>query len=433
VTSWESTDGADTLVRVTHYSASAASREPAPRSPFLTGLLRMVMPLTDLPVAIVTFTVTVTGVALAAGLLPLFLVGVPLFVVVGALARWMAAFERKRMRLFLDIEIPSQAVRSKGLKAVLRDGPTWRAIAYHVVQFPLAVLTFALCFGGFGTALALVSMPGWVSHVPAKRADLGILMVSDQGTAWAVCGVGVLVALFTFGVTYGLTTAEGALARAMLGITAGELAQRVDVLQGSRARVVDAAEAERRRIERNLHDGAQQRLVALAMNLGRARARYDDDPEAARRMLDEAHGDAKLALTELRDLARGLHPAVLTDRGLDAALSGLAARSTVPVTLDVQVEPRCSPTIEAIAYFVVSEALTNAAKHAKATSVRVTARRAADSLRVVVEDDGVGGADPRGSGLTGLADRVGGVDGSIHVQSPTGGPTVITVELPCAS
>jgi signal transduction histidine kinase len=433
VTSWESINDADTLVRVTHYSASVASREPTRRSPFLTGLLRVVMPLTDLPVAIVTFTLTVTGVALSAGLTPLFLLGVPLFIVVGAIARGMATFERKRMRLFLDIEIPSQAVRPKGVKAALRDGPTWRAIAYHVVQFPLAVLTFGLCYGGFGTALALVSMPGWMSHVPAKRANLGFLVVSDHNTAWALCGAGVLLAVFTFGVTYGLTAGEGALARAMLGITATELAQRVDVLQGSRARVVDAAEAERRRIERNLHDGAQQRLVALAMNLGRARARYDEDPEAARRMLDEAHSDAKLALTELRDLARGLHPAVLTDRGLDAALSGLAARSTVPVTLDVQVDPRCSPTIEAIAYFVVSEALTNVAKYAQATSVRVTVSRTAQALRVVVEDDGVGGADPAGSGLTGLADRVGGVDGSMHVESPTGGPTVITVELPCAS
>lgn len=393
----------------------------------------MVMPLTDLPVAIVSFTFTVTGVALCAGLLPLLLVGIPLFYAVGALARGMAAFERRRMRLFLDIEIPSRRIRPRGWKALLKDGQTWRAIAYHVVQFPLAVLTFVVCFGGLGTSVALLSMPGWYSRVPAKRADLGLFTVSDHRTAWLVVGVGALLFVLSFGLTYGLTSAEGALAKAMLGVTAGELAHRLDEVQGSRARVVDAAEAERRRIERNLHDGAQQRLVALAMNLGRARARYDDDPDAARQMLDEAHSDAKLALSELRDLARGLHPAVLTDRGLDAALSGLAARSTVPVTLDVDVEPRCSPTIEAIAYFVVSEALTNAAKHAQATAVRVTVRRVAQTLRVVVEDDGVGGADPSGSGLTGLADRVGGVDGALHVQSPVGGPTVITVELPCAS
>jgi signal transduction histidine kinase len=421
------------LVRVTYSNVSTASREAGRRSRFVTGLLRMVMPLTDLPVAIVTFVVTVTGVTLCAGLLPLFLIGVPLFYVVGALARGMAAFERRRMRLFLDIEIPSVRVRPKGWKAVLKDGPTWRAIAYHVLQFPLAVLTFVVAFGGLGTAAALVSMPGWVSRVPAHRADLGLFTVSDQQTAWVAVGIGVLVAILSFGATFGLTSAEGALAKAMLGITAGELAHRVDELQGSRARVVDAAEAERRRIERNLHDGAQQRLVALAMNLGRARARYDQDPEAARKMLDEAHNDAKLALTELRDLARGLHPAVLTDRGLDAALSGLAARSTVPVTLDVHVDPRCSPTIEAIAYFVVSEALANATKHAKATAVHVTARRTERSLWVIVEDDGVGGADPSGSGLTGLADRVGGVDGSLQIQSPVGGPTVVTVELPCAS
>ena len=129
---------------------------------------------------------------------------------------------------------------------------------------------------------------------------------------------------------------EGSLAKAMLGVGGAQLSKRVDELQGSRARVVDAAEAERRRIERDLHDGAQQRLVSLAMNLGRARAQYDADPEAARVLLEEAHSDAKHALVELRDLARGLHPAVLTDRGLDAALSGLAGRSPVPVTLDVE-------------------------------------------------------------------------------------------------
>ena len=380
---------------MSYSTAPTLSRQAARRTPVLAGLLRMVMPLTDLPVAVVAFVFTVTGVTLCAGLLPLFLVGVPLFHVVGALARGMAGVERRRMRLFLNIEIPSRATRPRGWKATLKDAPTWRAIAYHVVQLPLAVVTFSVCYGGFGTALALVSMPGWYSRVPAQRADLGLFSVSDHRTAWFVAGLGVLAFVLTFGLTLGLTAAEGALAKSLLGVTAKELAHRVDELQGSRARVVDAAEAERRRIERNLHDGAQQRLVALAMNLGRARARYDDDPDAARKMLDEAHSDAKLALSELRDLARGLHPAVLTDRGLDAALSGLAARSTVPVTLDVQVEPRCSPTIEAIAYFVVSEALTNAVKHASATSVQVNVRRAGQTLRIVVEDDGVGGARAR--------------------------------------
>ncbi len=234
------------------------------------------------------------------------------------------------------------------------------------MQLPLAVVTFSVAVGGWGTSLAMLTMPAWLGHVPSRRADLWLATITDQRGAWVVAVVGVLLGIVGVGLTVGLTAAEGALARAMLGVTATELAHRVDELQGSRARVVDAADAERRRIERDLHDGAQQRLVALAMNLGRARARYDDDPEGARDLLDEAHTDAKHALVELRDLARGLHPAVLTDRGLDAALSGLAGRSPVPVTLDVEVEPRCTPTIEAIAYFVVSEALANVAKHSQA-------------------------------------------------------------------
>jgi signal transduction histidine kinase len=170
------------------------------------------------------------------------------------------------------------------------------------------------------------------------------------------------------------------------------------------------------------------------MNLGRARSRYADDPEGARALLDEAHSDAKQALAELRDLARGLHPAVLADRGLDAALSGLAARSPVPVTVEVDVAARPDRTVEAIAYFVAAEALTNIAKHARATRASVVVRQLDGRLRLVVTDDGVGGADPAtGTGLRGLADRVSGVDGRLRVDSPPGGPTVLTVELPCAS
>lgn len=392
------------------------------------------MPLTDLPVAIIAFVVTVTGVALSVGLVPLFLAGIPLFIAVGALARGMATFERKRMRLFLGLEIPAPPRRPRGWRAALTDGPAWRAIAYQVVHLPLAVVTFSVAVAFWGTSLAMMTMPAWLDRVPSREADLWLLTITDQGGAWAVAVVGLLLGIVGVGLTIGLTSAEGALARAMLGVSAAELAHRVDELAGSRARVVDAAEAERRRIERDLHDGAQQRLVALAMNLGRARARYDDDPEGARHLLDEAHSDAKHALVELRDLARGLHPAVLTDRGLDAALSGLAGRSPVPVTLDVEVEPRCTPTIEAIAYFVVSEALANVAKHSKAHRVDVVARRLGDRLHLTISDDGIGGAvGHHGSGLAGLADRVGGVDGSLDIESPVGGPTMLRVELPCES
>jgi signal transduction histidine kinase len=197
--------------------------------------------------------------------------------------------------------------------------------------------------------------------------------------------------------------------------------------------VVDSAQSERLRIERDLHDGAQQRLVSLAMELGRAKAKFADDPQGARAIVEDAHRQAKAALAELRNLVRGVHPPVLSDRGLDAALSGLAALSPVPVAVRVHLAARPDPQIEAIAYFVVAEALTNIAKHARATSAEVAVDQPGNMLRVIISDDGIGGADPAGQGLSGLARRAAGVDGRLRVDSPVGGPTSIEVQLPCGS
>jgi signal transduction histidine kinase len=170
------------------------------------------------------------------------------------------------------------------------------------------------------------------------------------------------------------------------------------------------------------------------MTLGRARSRLGDSNPAVKGLIEEAHTEAMQAIAELRDLTRGLHPPVLTDRGLDAAISAVAARAPVPVQVDVQVDPRPSLTIEAIAYFVVTEALTNIAKHAEAAQAWVRIVRTSDTLRIVVTDDGRGGADPDlGTGLRGLIDRVSGVDGELSVVSPAGGPTTLTVEVPCGS
>jgi signal transduction histidine kinase len=206
----------------------------------------------------------------------------------------------------------------------------------------------------------------------------------------------------------------------------------VEHLAQTRAGVVDAADAERRRLERDLHDGTQQRLVALAMNLGMARAQVTT-AEQAQQAIAEAHEDAKAALFELRNLIRGLHPAVLEDRGLDAALSGVIARMPIPVRLSTDLARRPPPVIEAVAYFVVSEALTNVAKHAQASQAEVFVQQAADRLHIIVSDDGVGGADPsRGTGLAGLAKRAASVDGTFEIASPPGGPTLLTVDLPCA-
>ena len=416
-------------------AAAPAVTPPAPSreaSLLLRALLRAVMPLTDLVMAIVWFVVTVTGVALSVGLLPVFLLGVPVFLGLGWAVHGLSMLERARIRFFLGIEIGASPPPPRAPRKALKHAPTWRSLGYALLHFPLGVATFAITIAAWGASVSLVTMPFWLHHVPSRRADLWVVTATDQPTAWALAGFGVLIAVMAVVLTYALTTLEGELARSLLGPTQRDLERRVDELQTSRSQVVDSVDAERRRIERDLHDGAQQRLVSLAMNLGRARSSYDKDPASARLLLDEAHLDAKRALIELRDLARGIHPAVLTDRGLDAALSGLAGSSPVPVTVRVRVEPRCTPTIEAIAYFVVSEALANVAKHAQAKAVHIEVQRLHDRLHVSIRDDGIGGADPtRGTGLMGLRDRVAGVDGSLRVDSPIGGPTVLLAELPC--
>ncbi|MEU8027639.1 histidine kinase, partial [Streptomyces sp. NPDC049099] len=202
-------------------------------------------------------------------------------------------------------------------------------------------------------------------------------------------------------------------------------------LESDRGVVVDTAAADLRRIERDLHDGAQARLVNLAMGLGLAKEKLLEDPDSAAAMVEEAHGEVKLALQELRDLARGIHPAVLTDRGLDAALSSVATRCTVPVKVTVDLPDRPAPAIEGIAYFTVSELLQNISKHSRARSASVDVWRAEERLLIQVRDDGRGGARLEGgTGMRGLAERLGAVDGLFVLDSPAGGPTVVTAELP---
>jgi signal transduction histidine kinase len=211
-----------------------------------------------------------------------------------------------------------------------------------------------------------------------------------------------------------------------------ELEERVDVLTRTRRGAVDVQAAELRRIERDLHDGAQARLVALSMHLGRAEARLDDQPELAE-LVRQAREEAGSAIAELRDLARGIAPPVLADRGLAAAVEGLGRRSAIPVTVEAQIDKRPPPVVETAAYFVAAEALTNAAKHAGGVPVHVRTVREGDTVVVEVTDNGSGGADPGGSGLTGLRHRVEALDGRLTVTSPAGQGTTIRAELPCGS
>ncbi|MGW7692306.1 histidine kinase [Streptomyces asiaticus] len=305
---------------------------------------------------------------------------------------------------------------------------SWRQLWYHLLAGP------AVAFGGvLAWSSALVGVVA--ATVFLWRQPAGRLKFLPDATAAAYLTVGGLALLaLAYWLIGALVRLDTRAATTLLGpVPAKELERRVENLTESRAGAVDAADAERRRIERDLHDGAQQRLVSMAVNLGLAKATLKDLPDEARQVIDEAHREAKEAIEELNNLVRGLHPAVLDELGLDAALSGIAARAPLPTRLHVHVPERAAPTVEAVAYFVVSEALANIAKHARATRAEVTVVRTGDTLRVVVTDDGVGGADPaRGSGLGGLAKRAGSVDGTFDISSPRGGPTVITVELPCA-
>ncbi|MDX6279825.1 MAG: hypothetical protein QOH03_896, partial [Kribbellaceae bacterium] len=326
--------------------------------------------------------------------------------------------------------------RMADARAALADRGLWRQFLYYVLLLPMACVSLAGVVVAWSVPPVLIALPLYFDKFAAGRAQIGPFAIDSSGEALRVAGVALLFLLLASPVLIRtLSAVDAYLARTFLGSSeTGALAARVDLLVTSRQRVVNSVELERRRMERDLHDGAQQRLVSLAMTLGRAKNKAADADTGLRELIDQAHAEALLAIGELRDLTRGLHPPVLTDRGLDAAISAVAARAPLPVRVEVRVSPRPSLTVESIVYFVVTEALTNVAKHAKAARAEVSIHRIGDLLRVVVTDDGNGGADADlGSGLRGLADRVSGVDGKLTVVSPLGGPTTLTVEVPCVS
>ena len=394
--------------------------------------------LAGLVIGIVSFTVVVTGFSLGIALLPVFLVGIAVLVAVIWLDGMFARAERARFAVLLGTEIPGPPPRPdeptgwRRLNLLFLARSTWLPSVYALVRLPLSVIEAVVVSSVWGIGLALLTLPAYNGALPGGSAHLGSFALNNA--AWVALGVATGVALLLGAppLTRVVAAGDTVVARWLLGPgrRAG-MAARIGELETSRARVVDAAETERRRIERDLHDGAQQRLVSLAMELGRARAKFGSDPEAAEAIVRQAHEQAKEALTELRNLVRGVHPPVLSDRGLDAALSGLAALSPVPVTVRVDLAERPPPAVEAIAYFVVAEALTNVAKHAKASRALVTVSRTGDLLNVAISDDGIGGASLAGRGLSGLAARTAGIDGRLLVTSPDGGPTVIEAVLPC--
>ncbi|EFL34189.1 two-component system sensor kinase [Streptomyces viridochromogenes DSM 40736] len=352
--------------------------------------------LANLPAALLGFTYVVTMLSIGFGL-TVTVIGFPLLAVGLMGARQLGRLERARARTLLGVRVdePSR-LRLRGgggffqrLWMQLKDPVGWRTVLYEFIRLPWGVLTFSVTL-----------------------ASLFVL--------WPVLPY----------IARGLTNADRAMVRGLLS-PSDELERRIAELESDRGVVVDTAAADLRRIERDLHDGAQARLVNLAMGLGLAKEKVLEDPDAAAAMVSEAHGEVKLALQELRDLARGIHPAVLTDRGLDAALSSIASRCTAPVKVTVDLEARPAAAIEGIAYFTVSELLQNISKHSGAKSASVDVWRTDDRLLIQVWDDGRGGARlDRGTGMKGLADRLDAVDGLFVLESPEGGPTTVTAELP---
>ncbi|MFI6286823.1 sensor histidine kinase [Streptomyces sp. NPDC051018] len=353
--------------------------------------------LANLPVAVFGFVYVVFTISLGVGM-SVTVVGLPILALSLSGARTLGRLERGRARALLGVRVdepsPLRAARREDglfswLWTSLKDPVGWRTVLYCFIRLPWGIVTFTV----------------------------------------TVVGLFVLWPVLAF-VVRGLTNVDRALVRGLLS-PSDELERRIAELESDRGVVVDTAAADLRRIERDLHDGAQARLVALAMGLGLAKEKLLEDPDAAAAMVDEAHGEVKLALQELRDLARGIHPAVLTDRGLDAALSSIASRCTAPVTVSVDLAERPAEAIEGIAYFTVSELLQNISKHAQARHASVEVWRVSDRLLIQVTDDGKGGARlDGGTGMAGLAERLGAVDGLFVLDSPVGGPTTVTVEVP---
>ncbi|MEU5662940.1 sensor histidine kinase [Streptomyces longwoodensis] len=400
--------------------------------------------LTSLPISVALFTYAVTMVALGAGLLVTFL-GVPVLAAALAGCRGFGTLERARARGLLRMEVAEpEPLRPRGrglfawMGAVLKSGTSWRHLLYAVLQLPWSTFSFVVAVNFWVYGWALLTYPLWFWVFPMYGGQGGLQLYGDaQHSVYldnpfeiaVTAAVGLLFTLATPWIVRALTTVDRLMVHGLLGPS--KLASRVVELESDRGVVVDTAAADLRRIERDLHDGAQARLVNLAMDLGLAKEKLREDPQEAARMVDEAHGEVKTALQELRDLARGIHPAVLTDRGLDAALSSVASRCTVPVRVEVDLAERPAPAIEGIAYFTVSELLQNVSKHSGARGASVEVWRAGDRLMVQVVDDGAGGADAaKGSGLAGLAGRLDAVDGILVVDSPAGGPTRVTAELP---
>ncbi|TDE35129.1 sensor histidine kinase [Nonomuraea mesophila] len=400
--------------------------------------------LVGFPTTVIGFVLMVAGFAASTGTLVVWL-GVPLLAGTLLMARGFADAERGWLSDVLKRPpvrprykpAPPGAGRFRRLVNPLTSGQSWLDLLHGIISLPFALVAFVLTVVFWAIPLAGLTWPLYgiiTSRIPGNTELPELLGLGDGYLVNAVfyVGVGLFFTLLLPFVVRGAALLRAGLGRALL-TTVAELHERIDDLAEGRAAAVSAEANALRKLERDIHDGPQQRLVSLAMELSRVQRQIAKDPEAAQTSLKSAISATRETLDELRALSRGIAPPILSDRGLAPALAALAGRCTIPVDLDVQTVERYQASVENAVYFVCAEALTNVAKHSRATVCTVQLVRIGDGLMLTIGDDGVGGASvAKGHGLAGLADRLRAVDGELTVHSPDGGPTAIVAEVPCA-
>lgn len=414
---------------------------------FRSALAQSAYALTAMPIAIAAFTVIVVGLALGSGTL-ISVIGLPVLVMTAYVARGFAHAERAAVRAAFDVEAPAPEYREaaedagwlRRTLAPLGDPQSWLDIGFALVRLPLAIISFTLTVVWWSLAVGGLTWPiyGWA--LPRGEQNTSLPELLGMGDSYAIDTAFYLLIGAVFAATLRWAVAAAAWMHAgpavlMLSSRAA-MQEELNAARASRDAGRTAQASELRRLERDIHDGPQQQLVRLSMDLGRARLQMERDTQRAQEILDEAIARSGATLDELRALSRGIAPPLLVDRGLKAALQEIVDRAPIPVHLEYAVDQPLPEHLETIVYFVASESLTNMAKHAEASfgSVHVVRESTVHGpeLRVSVTDDGIGGAHiAKGSGLSGLVDRVRSVDGMLDILSPAGGPTVIEARIPC--
>ncbi|MBP2323928.1 signal transduction histidine kinase [Kibdelosporangium banguiense] len=387
--------------------------------------------LTSLPLSVLGLVLMVLPLLLGT-VLSIAFVGLPVMALGVLLARGLGNVHRGLASALLGVHVgkPARPAPRQGIvPSVLLNAASWRAVLYVILKAPVGLVTFLIPVGFWVYGLFMLThVTYWWALSENLQLPLGRYRIDTWPNAVLFAASGLALVMASPHVTHAVLFLDRLLVRGLLGPTT--LTQRVRDLEETRAHAVDDAAARLRQIERDLHDGTQARMVALAMHLGMVKEELEGEPdlEMTRKLVDMAHANAKEALVEVRDLARGIHPAAL-DKGLDAALATLASRSPIPVELSVSLPRRPPRAIEMIAYFCTAELLTNITRHSQATAATVTVTGM--PLRIAVTDNGIGGAEAKpGSGLTGLRERVATVDGTVRVSSPSGGPTEIVISFP---